>query len=91
MLIHGFASGVGLWCKNLDSLSVSRRVYAFDLLGFGRSSRPPFPDSAEEIEEKFVEVIEEWRKNMNLDKILLLGHHMGGFLATSYAISHPER
>ena len=43
------------------------------------------------IEEKFVEVIEEWRKNMNLDKILLLGHHMGGFLATSYAISHPER
>ncbi|VDD74218.1 unnamed protein product [Mesocestoides corti] len=91
VLIHGFASGVGLWCKNLDSLSASRTVYAFDMLGFGRSSRPPFPNTAEEVENKFVEVIEEWRKTMNLDKFILLGHSMGGFLASSYALSHPER
>ncbi|VDO04313.1 unnamed protein product, partial [Rodentolepis nana] len=91
LLIHGFASGVGLFCKNLDSLSETRRVYAFDLLGFGRSSRPPLPETAEEIEMKYVEVIEEWRKNMDLDKFILLGHSMGGFLATSYALSYPER
>ncbi|VDL57176.1 unnamed protein product [Hymenolepis diminuta] len=90
LLIHGFASGVGLWCKNLDSLSKTRRVYAFDLLGFGRSSRPPFPETAEEVENKFVEVIEEWRKRMDLDKFILLGHSMGGFLAASYALSHPQ-
>lgn len=91
LLIHGFASGVGLFCKNLDSLSETRRVYAFDLLGFGRSSRPPFPETAEEVEKKFVEVIEEWRKCMDLDNFILLGHSMGGFLATSYALSYPER
>nr|CDS28415.1 abhydrolase domain containing protein [Hymenolepis microstoma] len=91
LLIHGFASGVGLFCKNLDSLSETRRVYAFDLLGFGRSSRPHFPETAEEVENKFVEVIEEWRKHMDLDKFILLGHSMGGFLATSYALSYPER
>lgn len=91
VLIHGFASGVGLWCKNLDSLSETRRVYAFDLLGFGRSSRPPFPDSPEEVEDKFVEVVEDWRKNMKLDRFILLGHSMGGFIAAAYALNHPER
>lgn len=91
VLIHGFASGLGLWCKNIDSLSECRRVYAFDLLGFGRSSRPDFPDTAEEVERKFVEVIEEWRKNMQLDNFILIGHSMGGFLSAAYALEHPER
>ncbi|KAF2899955.1 hypothetical protein ILUMI_06222 [Ignelater luminosus] len=28
---------------------------------------------------------------MNLDNFILLGHSMGGFLATSYALSYPDR
>lgn len=91
VLLHGFASGVGLWCKNLDSLSASRRVYAFDNLGFGRSSRPNFPMTAEEVEDRFVEVVEDWRINIKLKNFILIGHSMGGFLAAAYAIAHPSR
>lgn len=28
---------------------------------------------------------------MKLEQFICLGHSLGGFLATSYAISHPER
>lgn len=35
--------------------------------------------------------IEEWRKEMKLNKFILLGHSMGGFLAASYSMSFPER
>jgi pimeloyl-ACP methyl ester carboxylesterase len=44
-----------------------------------------------EAEREFVNSIEEWRREMNLERFALLGHSMGGFLATSYAIRFPDR
>lgn len=53
VLLHGFASGIGMWISNLDSLSVHHPLYALDLLGFGRSSRPIFSLDASEAEQQF--------------------------------------
>lgn len=42
-------------------------------------------------EKQLVKSIEEWRREMNIPKMILLGHSMGGFLATSYTMSHPDK
>lgn len=91
VMVHGFGGGVGLWIRNLDALSRSRPVYAFDLLGFGRSSRPAFPPDPALAEERFVSSMEQWREALGLEDMILLGHSLGGYLATAYTIQHPSR
>lgn len=61
------------------------------LIGFGRSSRPTFSGDSMVAEKQLVRSIEEWRREMKISNMILLGHSMGGFLATSYSISYPER
>ncbi|CAG9839172.1 unnamed protein product [Diabrotica balteata] len=91
VLLHGLGSGVALWCLNLDTFANTRPVYAIDVLGFGRSSRPTFSQFSKEAEKQMIRSIEEWRKELKLKDFILLGHSMGGFLAASYSISYPNR
>ena len=88
--MHGFGSGVGLWALNIDDLCKRQTVYAIDVLGFGRSSRPDFPGDGAEVERDFVESVEQWREQIGISKFILMGHSLGGFLACSYTLKYPE-
>uniref|UniRef100_UPI0037E9046D 1-acylglycerol-3-phosphate O-acyltransferase ABHD5-like n=1 Tax=Semicossyphus pulcher TaxID=241346 RepID=UPI0037E9046D len=91
VLLHGFGGGVALWAQNLDSLSSSGPVYALDLLGFGRSSRPQFSGDPVGAEEQFLEALEEWREKVGLEEMVLLGHNLGGYLSAAYTLKYPRR
>lgn len=92
VLLHGFGGGVGLWVKNLSAFAGEERpVYALDMLGFGRSSRPTFGRDAKDAEEQFVQSLEDWRKAEGLEHMILLGHDLGGYVSTAYALKYPHR
>ncbi|XP_058455965.1 (Lyso)-N-acylphosphatidylethanolamine lipase [Malaya genurostris] len=91
LMLHGLGAGVALWVLNLDEIAKQRPLYAIDILGFGRSSRPMFAEDAMVAEKQLVKSIDEWRKEMGLKEMIVLGHSLGGFLATSYTLSYPDR
>ncbi len=92
VLLHGFGGGVGLWVKNLPALALEGRpVFALDMLGFGRSSRPHFGRDAKDAEEQFVQALEDWRKAEGLEYMILLGHDLGGYVSNAYALKYPHR
>ena len=91
VLLHGYVSALAFWMLNLDEFATHRPVYAIDLLGFGKSSRPCFSEDPHEIQEQYVMFLERWRESMNIPKMILLGHSLGGFICSMYAMKHPDR
>ncbi|KKY31401.1 putative alpha beta [Diaporthe ampelina] len=98
VMLHGYGAGLGFFYQNFEPLTRVKgwRLYALDMLGMGNSSRPAFrikaKDSAEKIQEAegfFVDALEEWRKIRKIEKFTLLGHSLGGYLATAYALKYP--
>lgn len=98
VMLHGYGAGLGFFYRNFEALSRAPgwKVYALDLLGMGRSSRPAFKihakdkqDRITEAENFFIDALEEWRIKRGLDKFTLLGHSLGGYLACCYALKYP--
>ena len=56
------------------------------------AGRPAFTaKNRESAEDFFIAALDKWRDKMGLEKFVLLGHSMGGYLAATYALQHPER
>ncbi|KAI7483439.1 alpha/beta-hydrolase [Hortaea werneckii] len=98
VMLHGYGAGLGFYYKNFEPLSrlPSWKLYALDLLGMGRSSRPPFKINAKDKEGKvreaeswFIDALEEWRIKKGIEKMTLLGHSLGGYMAVCYALKYP--
>ncbi|KAL8809807.1 MAG: hypothetical protein Q9200_003093 [Gallowayella weberi] len=98
VMLHGYGAGLGFFYKNFEGLSrvPGWTVYALDLLGMGRSSRPSFrvhakdrQKSITEAEDWFVDALEDWRVKRNIDRFTLLGHSLGGYMAVAYALKYP--
>ncbi|KAF2135868.1 uncharacterized protein K452DRAFT_259998 [Aplosporella prunicola CBS 121167] len=98
VMLHGYGAGLGFFYKNFEALSRAEgwKLYALDMLGMGRSSRPPFKihakdrqDQITEAENWFIDALEEWRIEKKIDRFTLLGHSMGGYMAVAYALKYP--
>lgn len=102
VVVHGYGAGSAYFFRNIHALASipNSRLYSLDWLGMGCSSRSPYkmrgsaPRTRERVEASetfFLEALEEWREKMQIEKMVLVGHSLGGYLSTVYALKHPER
>jgi cardiolipin-specific phospholipase len=95
VLLHGYMNASAYFYRNLVGLSqYYQSIYTIDLLGWGLSSRPSFDalqdDSLQTAEAFFVESLEHWRQAHKLDRMILSGHSMGGYIAVAYCERYPQ-
>ena len=86
LLLHGFAFSVEIWESNIHELSKNHKVIALDLLGFGLTDKPKGKQKIED----FPLFVFEFLKKMSIQKVHIVGHSMGGLIATKMAELHPE-
>ncbi len=88
LVMHG---GLGLshtyFRPYLDPLGERARVVYYDHRGHGRSGRPPLDTVTHE---QLVEDAEALRRELGLERMVLLGHSYGGTLALMYALRYQE-
>jgi pimeloyl-ACP methyl ester carboxylesterase len=89
VLVHGLGSRSEDWVGLLPQLvQAGHRVYALDLLGYGRSSAPR--DAAYSIAQE-AGVVEKFIAGQNLNQTDLAGWSMGGWVAMRVALDEPAR
>ena len=86
VLAHGLGGRWQHWRENIPELAEHGRVIAIDLPGFGRSG--PLPDGYSI--DAFADAIAELLKQLNLPKVVFVGHSIGGLLAVRFANRHPH-
>jgi pimeloyl-ACP methyl ester carboxylesterase len=86
VLVHGAGGSAELWPRQLDALADVARVFAPDLPGhgpLGGRGRPSIATYAEWLDSFIAAVTEE--------RVVLVGHSMGGAVAQALALLRPER
>src|SRR6476469_2462268 len=86
VLVHGLSGSSRWWRRNIGALTPYRRVYVIDLIGFGAShARQRFA-----LAEASSYLI-RWMDQLELERVSLVGHSMGGLIAAELAADAPDR
>lgn len=93
VISHGYMSGVCMHIHNFEPfVHAGYRVIAIDWIGCTGSERPAFtPTTTQETQDWFLGYFEQWRIAMGIERMVLFGHSMGGYLSACYALRHPQR
>lgn len=88
MLFHGKNFGGYYWTNVIKALSaVGFRVIVPDQIGFGKSSKAFIHYSFHQMARWNSDLLD----SLKINKAVVLGHSMGGMLATRFALLFPEK
>lgn len=87
VLLHGLGGNSTNWAFNIAALAQKYRVIVPDQIGFGKSDKPLINYRVA----TYVDFLDAFLKELKVERASLVGNSLGGWIAASYAIAHPEK
>ena len=88
VLLHGSNSSLHTWDPWTQRLKRRFRIIRYDQPGHGLTG--PHPRRAYDAA-AFVDTLDQVTRALGIDRFVLAGNSMGGWVAWNYALAHPER
>lgn len=85
LFIHGLASNMYAWSRNIPFLKKHFRCIAIDLPGYGKSNAGAHQGKMS----FYASTISSFLKELSIEKVNLVGHSMGGQIVLNFTISYP--
>lgn len=86
VFLHGFLENKKMWAEYVSFFSEKYRVITIDLLGHGESDCLGYVHSMEENANAVQEVL----LSLKIEKAIILGHSMGGYIGLAFAELYPQ-
>ena len=86
ILLHGLGGTKEVWLANFAALASKYHVYALDQLGFGHSDKPLFDYTIA----TWTDFLQGFMQSQKIAKATVVGNSLGGWIATEFAVQHPE-
>ncbi|MBZ4037338.1 alpha/beta hydrolase [Flavobacterium sp. 17A] len=87
VLLHGFLENKKMWTDYANFFAEKYRVITIDLLGHGESDCLGYVHEMEENANAVNEVL----KHLEIEKAIILGHSMGGYVGLAFAELYPQK
>ncbi len=87
LCLHGLVDDLSIWDRVALPLSERGEVIRFDQRGHGTSGSPPGPYRREDLGSDAIALLDTF----GIERAVLVGHSMGGIVAMTAALAHPDR
>ena len=87
IFIHGFPLNKSMWNKQMEALKDNYRVIAYDIRGHGKTDVGTLDFSID----LFVKDLLGFMDALKIEKTIICGLSMGGYIALNAIQNHPER
>lgn len=89
VMIHGYLESIEVWDGFIGELGRAQRVLALDIPGHGVSGVRT--DGEPHTMEFCADVVAEVMDKASIERAVVIGHSMGGYIAEALCERHPER
>ncbi len=89
LLAHGYGASTGMWDGQVEAFSDRYRLITWDMRGHGRTECPE--DLRHFSQDATADDMRGILDHLGLDKAVIGGHSLGGFITLAFNVRYPER